>query len=60
MSALELDAREGILDESGRQTGRQGLRRVLRRFSRATDPRNPKKARKDPLRVLNIILGKKK
>jgi hypothetical protein len=54
LAALELDSHEGIMRD-GEQTGRPELVRVRRKLAEMTDPRDPKKARKDPLKVLQKL-----
>ena len=54
-SALELDIHEGAIDADGRQIGREKLKILLKRFTKATLPTNKKKARRDPLAVLRRL-----
>ncbi len=58
IAALNLDAREGMLLESGRQVGRRSLARVAQELARRTDPDNPKTAKNNPLKELEKLLGK--
>lgn len=56
MRDLELDAKEGVIMLTGYGPRRE-LLPILARFKDDTDPRDPKKARKDPHEVLDSLRG---
>ena len=58
LAALDLDAREGMILETGQQAGRRKLRQVAAELRRKTDPDNKKTANKNPLKELEKLLKK--